>query len=115
MSLDTEVDDERGMVQRITAVARRSLCTTFADILWPPIPPPMALMEDPGVMFESPRRVFVFQRIAGELRYYAGGWCPDRTIIYLVQDRVWAEGSESGVFRSVPTPWRSPSGTLPRS
>lgn len=101
MSLEAEVDAESGTVQRITAVARRSSCTAFADILWPPTPPPLAFMDDPGVMFESPHRIVIFQRISGELRYYAGGWCPDQRRIYLEQDRVWAEGSELGVFGSV--------------
>jgi hypothetical protein len=58
-------------------------------------------MEDPSVMFESLHRVVVFQRIGEELRYYAGGWCPDQDRICLEQDRVWAEGSEQGIFDSV--------------
>jgi hypothetical protein len=52
-------------------------------------------------MFETALRVVVFRRIGGELRYYAGGWCPDETRIHLEQDRIWAEGGESGVFGSV--------------
>ena len=36
-----------------------------------------------------------------ELRYYAGGWCPDQNRIYQEQDRIVAEGCELGVFRSV--------------
>jgi hypothetical protein len=53
-------------------------------------------------MFESALRVVVFQRISGELRYYAGGWCPDQSRIYLEQERIAAEGSEMGVFASAP-------------
>jgi hypothetical protein len=101
MSLEAEVNTDPAAVQRIAAVARRTSGPAFADIQWPPCPHVLALMDDPGVMFESPRRVVVFQRIGGELRYYAGGWCPDQSRIYLEQERVWAEGSESGVFRSV--------------
>jgi hypothetical protein len=52
-------------------------------------------------MFESPVRLVVFQTIGGELRYYAGGWCPEPTRIYLEQERIWAEGYELGVFGSV--------------
>jgi len=58
-------------------------------------------MRNPGVMFESCRRIVVFQEIGGELRYYAGGWCQDQTRIYLEQGRIWAEGSELGVFQAV--------------
>src|SRR5262245_26389303 len=101
MSLEADVDAEPGAVARVVTAARRSSCTMFVDILWPPCPDPLALRNDPGVMFESPRRVVVFQRVGGELRYYAGGWCPDQSRIYLEQDRVWAEGSELGVFGSV--------------
>ena len=68
MGLEAEVVANPAAVQRITAVARRTSCPAFADILWPPCPHPLALMDDPGVMFESPRRVVVFQRIGGELR-----------------------------------------------
>lgn len=101
MSLVSDLDAEHNAVARITAVARRTCCSIFTDILWSPCPHPMDLMEDPGVMFESSRRVVVLQRIAGELRYYAGGWCLDQTSIYSEQDRAWAEGRESGVLRSV--------------
>jgi hypothetical protein len=77
----------------------------FADLMWPPFDEPdmrrLIAGEDPGVMLESPRRVVVVQRIGEELRYYAGGWCPDRSRIYQEQDRVWAEGSEQGVFAAV--------------
>jgi hypothetical protein len=101
MQLDGDVGRERVPLQRITAVARRRSCAMFADILWPPVPDLAALMADPGVMFASPRRVVVFQRIEGELRYYAGGWCPDQSRLYLEQDRIAAEGYELGVFGSV--------------
>src|SRR5258708_1866191 len=99
--LKGEVDRQMRPLQRIIAVARRSSCPVFVDILWSPVRGPVALMEDPGVMFESPRRVLVFQRIEGELRYYAGGWCLDPNRICLEQDRIWSEGCESGVFASV--------------
>src|SRR4051794_23147838 len=102
MGLQTEVDEDLAAVRRITAVARRSECPMFADLLWAPVPPALAVLGDPGVIFESPRRVFVFQRIGGELRYYAGGWCPDQSRIHLEQDRILAEGCESGVLALVP-------------
>lgn len=101
MSFEAEVDADPNAVARITAVARRTSCPLFADILWEPCPHPLVLVDDPGVMFESPRRVVVFQRVGEELRYYAGGWCLDQAHIHLEQDRMWAEGSESGVFGSV--------------
>jgi hypothetical protein len=101
MDLEAEVDAEPDTVNRITAVARQRSCPAFLDLWWDPAPPPLAVLGDPGVMFESPRRVVVFQRIGGELRYYAGGWCPDEDHIHLEQERVWAEGGESGVFGSV--------------
>lgn len=101
MSLEADVGADPSAVQRIIAVARRRSCSAFLDLLWPPCPGPLALLDDPGVMFESPRRVVVFQRIGQELRYYAGGSCPDQSRIHLEQERVWAEGSEQGVFGSV--------------
>jgi hypothetical protein len=101
MGLEAEVDAEPDVVARITSVARRTSCPAFGDILWPPCPDPLILMDDPGVLFHSSRRVIVLQRICGELRYYAGGWCPDQSRMYLEQDRVWAEGAESGVFGSI--------------
>jgi hypothetical protein len=102
MRIQDEVDREVDAVRRITAVARRRPCTFFADLLWGGAMPEIQdLGDDPGVMFESPRRVVVLQRVSGELRYYAGGWCPDQDRIYLEQDRVWAEGSELGIFASV--------------
>jgi hypothetical protein len=99
--LEDEVNAEIGPLRRIIAVARRSSCPVFGDILWLPTPDLLVLMGDPGVMFESPRRLVVFQRIGGELRYYAGGWCLDQNRIYLEQDRIESEGCELGVFGSV--------------
>ena len=105
MGLQAEVDVEADAVRRITSAARRSPCSAFADLLWPPIPDLSELMRllegDPGVMFESPRRIVVFQRIGGKLRYYAGGWRSDQSRIVLEQDRIAAEGYEMGVFASV--------------
>jgi hypothetical protein len=69
MSLEADVDAYSTTVQRITDVARRTSCPAFADILWEPCPHALALIDDRGVMFESHRRVVVFQRIGGELRY----------------------------------------------
>jgi hypothetical protein len=104
MDVQAEVDRERGALQRITAVARRSACPAFADLLgWGEASLDLVtLMNHPGVMFESCGRVVVFQQIAEELRYYAGGWCLDQNQLSLEQDRIWAEGSETGVFETVP-------------
>jgi hypothetical protein len=101
MTLQAEVDFEMGPSHRFTAGARQSSCPAFGDILWPPIPVLSTLAEEPGVMFETSLRVFVLQRICGELRYYAGGWCPDQSRIYLEEDRIAAEGCEAGVFASI--------------
>src|SRR5690348_8945762 len=101
VGLGTGVELESDAVRRVTAVARRIPCPTFADLLWPPTPPTLDILTDAGVMLESALRVVVFQRIGGELRYYAGGWCPDQTHIHLEQERVAAEGYELGVFGSV--------------
>lgn len=92
-------------MERITKVARYSPCFGFADLLWPPTPTTAelvtALMDDPGATFETNRRVVVFQRIGGELRYYAGGWCLSQDQFVAEKGRVWAEGCELGVFESV--------------
>src|ERR1043166_278858 len=95
MSLQSEVEAQSATVQRITAVARRSSCPEFADILWPPTPEAMSLMDDPGVMFESPSRVLVFQWIVGELRYYAGGW---PLTAYGKMSRLWAPSTLENGF-----------------
>ena len=75
MKLHAEVDAHGAQLGRITAGARRSYCPAYGDILWGPLPDLgerlQALMDDPGVMFESPRRVVLFQRIGDDLRYYA--------------------------------------------
>jgi hypothetical protein len=102
MNVQAEVDREQEALQRIATVARRSACPTFADLMWTSLPSDLFdLFRNPGVMFESPRRVVVFQELDRELRYYAGGWCLDQSRIYLEQDRMWAEGSELGVFETV--------------
>ncbi|HKA06862.1 MAG TPA: hypothetical protein VKD71_06360 [Gemmataceae bacterium] len=106
MNLQAEVDGQLLAVERITAVARRSPCFGFGDLLWSPTPDMQTLandlMDDPGVMFETGRRVVVFQRIGGELRYYAGGWCLGQDRAAPEQDRrIMAEGCELGVFESV--------------
>jgi hypothetical protein len=101
MGLQADINAEPELVRRISTVARRSSCPAFLDLHWPPCPGVLVLWEDPGVLFESPRRQVVFQRIEGELRYYAGGWCPDQARIFLEQDRIAAEGGETGVFASV--------------
>ncbi|MDP3212972.1 MAG: hypothetical protein Q8S73_02625 [Deltaproteobacteria bacterium] len=99
MSLESEMEAERELVQRITAVARRSSCPLLGDLWWDPIPSTVAILEDPGVMFESSNRVVVFLRTFEELRYYAGPWCPDDAHLY--PDRIEAEGSEAGVVKTV--------------
>jgi hypothetical protein len=105
LNLQAEVDGQPLTLERITAVVRRSPCFGFADLLWSPTPDiqtlATALMDDPGVLFETDRRVVVFQQIGGELRYYAGGWCLSQDRLVAEQDRISAEGCELGVFRSV--------------
>jgi hypothetical protein len=102
MNVQAEVDREKDAVGRITAVARRTSCPCFADLCWGSLPSDFRLLEDnPGVMFESPRRIVVFQELGGELRYYAGGWCRNPDRIFLEQDRIHREGSELGVFPTV--------------
>jgi len=102
LNVEFEVDQAEAAVDRIAEVATRRQCACFGDLLWSPFTAdPSAFLDNPGVMFESSRRVVVFQEISGELRYYAGGWCPDQNRLHLEQDRVWAEGSESGVFATV--------------
>jgi hypothetical protein len=103
MDLQAAVDRERETVQRICTVATRRSCSSFADLQWGEALAldPFVLLANPGVMFETPRRVVVFQEICGELRYYAGGWCSDQERIYLEQDRMEAEGYELGVFQAI--------------
>jgi hypothetical protein len=101
MDLQAAVDREREAMQRICTVARHRSCSTFADLLWGEVPNPFVLLANPGVMFETPHRVVVFQEICGELRYYAGGWCSDQERIYLEQDRMEAEGCELDVFQAI--------------
>lgn len=104
MDVQAEVDQERERVHRITAVARRVSMSMFRDLYgWEGDVPDdaIALTKDLGVMFESSHRVVVFQQVCGELRYYAGGWCPDQNRIYLEQERILAEGSALGVFETV--------------
>ncbi len=105
MKLENEVDFQSELVGRITSVARRSSCSLFADICWAPFPASVLdLLDHPGVMMETQMRIVVFQRIERTLRYYAGGWCcGDEQRIINEQDRVNAEGHESGVFPSVVT------------
>lgn len=101
MDVQAEVDGDEA-VRRITAVARRSACPLFLDLLWGDSPRDLlAICANPGVLFESPRRCLVFQYISGELRYYAAGWCPDQNRLHLEQDRIEAEGWELGVFATV--------------
>ena len=102
MGLGAEVDRESDAVREVTAVARRTPCPVFLDLLWPPAPAALHARGDPGVLFETASRVVVFQRIGGELRYYAGGWCPDPARVPPGQKQAEAEGGESGVFGSVP-------------
>ena len=94
----------------IGAVAACHDCPIFGDLLWPPLPDGnyvqrlMEGKEEPGVSFESLRRRFVVHRIGAELRYYAGGYCPndcpaDRYL--MEQERAYNEGHEVGVFHSV--------------
>lgn len=103
MNVQNEVDQERNALQSIAAVAKRTSCPLFINLIgWgEALPDPCWFVRNPGVMFESPRRIVVFQEIVGELRYYAGGWRSHQSQIYAEQDRIAAEGSELGVFETV--------------
>jgi hypothetical protein len=104
MNVQAEVDCEREKVGRIATVARRSACPSFGDLLgWgEDSVDPYVLNDNPGVMFESARRIVVFQEICGQLRYYAGGWRSDARRIHLEWERMEAEGFERGIFGTVP-------------
>lgn len=103
MDVQAEVDREKETVARITAVAHYSPCIGFADLLgWDESSVDHCeLMRNPGATFESPRRIVVFHFIAGELRYYAGGWCSGRDASSVEYERMCAEPSESGTFATV--------------
>lgn len=91
--------------QAILSVARCTDMLAFGDLWWEPVDPDFLQRldenRDPGVMFETPRRVVVLEVHAGELRYYAAGWRSDERRIIHEQDRIEAEGSEMGVFPSL--------------
>lgn len=103
MDVQAEVDREPEVVQRITAVAHRSECPSFADLLWctESFNEVIGMMSKPGVMFTSPRRIVVFQFLAGELRYYAGGWSLSQNPSPNEYERMCAEPHELGVFATV--------------
>ena len=89
--------------QATVAVATCRDSLGFVDLYWPPIEPKVELQRlgeqrDPGVIFESPTRMVVIEEHSGELRYFAGGWCSHESRIYLEQERIKAEGHETGVF-----------------
>jgi hypothetical protein len=58
-------------VHRIAAHATQTPCPDFGDLWWDPIDLD-AVLNDPGVKFETASRMFVVARINGELRYFAG-------------------------------------------
>jgi hypothetical protein len=66
------LEGEGELVRRIAAHATQTECPDFGDLWWDNIDLD-AVLNDPGVMFESPSRLFVVARINGELRYFAGG------------------------------------------
>lgn len=87
----------------IVAVASCRDSLFFADLCWPQFDGEAELRRsidglNPGVIFETPTRMVVIEEHSGELRYYAGGWRSHESRIHLEQDRIWAEGSELGVF-----------------
>jgi hypothetical protein len=103
MDVHAQVDLMHEAVQRIVAVARRTECPLFLDLLgWRKESYDIfSIIRNPGVMFESPHRVVVFQEVCGELRYYAGGWRSNESRIYLEEARIEAEGHERGIFETV--------------
>jgi hypothetical protein len=93
------------LFEAVLAVATCRDSLGFGDLWFPPFDFDAELRRlvenrDPGVRFETASRIVVIEEYGGELRYYAGGWCPDQNRIYLEQDRIEAEGSELGVFDS---------------
>jgi hypothetical protein len=106
MGLRDRLAENRQPFDAVVAVATCRNSLFFADLCWPPFDMEadrMRLIEgrDPGVIFEPVSRVVVLEEHSGELRYYAGGWRSDESRIYLEQDRIEAEGSEMGVFRTL--------------
>jgi hypothetical protein len=106
MGLRERLAENEQAFQATIAVATCRESLDFADLCWPPFDPQVELRRlienrDPGVIFETTRRVVVIEEHSGELRYYAGGWRSHESHIHLEQDRIWAEGHELGVF---PTP-----------
>lgn len=91
--------------QAILSVAACTDMLGFGDLWWEPVDVDvrerLEQNRDPGIMFETRRRVVVLEVHAGELRYYAAGWGSDQHAIFHEQDRIEAEGSEMGVFPSL--------------
>jgi hypothetical protein len=106
MGLRERLAAYRQSFEAILAVATGRDSLGFADLWFPPLDLELHLRRlienrDPGVIFETFSRVVVIEEISGELRYYAGGWCPNPKHRYLEEERIWAEGSELGVFATV--------------
>jgi hypothetical protein len=92
MKLEAKLSQFREPLTRLTSVARMRECASFADICWDNVDI-FALQENPGILFETSSRVFVFQEINGEIRYYAGGWGS--------QQNIYTEPNEFGVVESL--------------
>ncbi len=106
MGLRHELARYRHHFDEVVAVAACRDSLWFCDLCWPPFDfeaEQRRLIEqrDPGVIFETARRVVVIEEHNEELRYYAGGWCPDQDRIYLEAARIEAEGYELGVLRTL--------------
>lgn len=105
MELRDKLAAHRQPFDAVLGVATCSDSLGFGNLWFPPFDfeaERCRLIEnrDPGVIFETDWRVVVIEEYGGELRYYAGGWCPDQQRIYLEQDRIEAEGCELGIFAS---------------
>ena len=105
MGLSERLAEDKQAFDRIAAVATCRESLLFIDLCWPPFDSEAELRRafewrDPGVILETATRVVVIEEHSGELRYFAGGWRSHESRIHLEQDRIWAEGYESGVLPS---------------
>jgi hypothetical protein len=90
MKTSEKVEEYKEAMSRLTRVAKHRECGRFAGLCWDKVDP-FALEENPGVLFETKSRVFVFQEINGEIRYYAGGWG--------IQEDIETGQNEFGTFK----------------
>ena len=105
MTLRERLAEDKQTFDAIVGVATCRGSVAFCDLLWPPLDSEVERRRlddgrDAGVIFETARRMVVIEEHGGELRYYAGGWCLDGRRRHSEEDRIWAEGHETGVLPS---------------